>query len=1552
MPSDITSPPITWADPDSRDPGDAHVHRTLAPACHALQQQQHLNMSGSRLQRGPRLLRAAKAGEVKIAALFGGQGLHNSQCLDELVHLHRTQNEHTSNLFQRAAYLLEQLATTTRASGFHDDWGFDLTHWLADPSSAPPKDYLALAPISFPLNTLLGLAHYCIACRRAASTPGQFRSALTSTVGYSQGVFVAAAIAISTSWNSFWEATEFVLRLSFGVGLESHLASPPSSISPAARKECIEQGHGQPSPMLSVVGLAGADVASIIQQSNDSLGKQSNDAVYHALEVSRDRHILAGSISSLWKLCLYLRRIRAPDGLDQDRVPFHERKPVIDLRFLPISAPFHSPHLAAIESIIMQSPNYLLPSMPPAGSRLLIHPVKLQTKMESPTESTHDLARALVRAVTVDRVEWQHVSQGLSQDIAYLLDFGPGRIGDLVLRNTLGSALSVVNMADGNGKNRSDTGAQIDFYSSEMPSPATQWRTKFGPRVTRAPDKGTSPREAIRKGPYSYVEAGAFQVETKMTKVFGTPPIMVPGMVPTTTHPDVVATIMQAGYHAELGGGGFSNEASFERAVRSLAAQVPPHRGVTCNIIYANPQTIAWQISCLRRLIREGIAISGITIGAGIPSDEAVAEYIEYMDLKHISFKPGSVSAIRRVVEIAQKYPHFPVGLQWTGGRAGGHHSSEDFHTAILKEYGHIRECDNIILIAGSGFGGGEDSLPYLSGEWSVAYGYSHMPFDGILIGSRMMVCKEAHTSPAAKRLIVETKGVSDAEWHHTYRNPVGGVVTIQSEMGQPIHMLATRGVMLWKDLDEKVFSLKDPATRLQYLRTHHEDIVARLIKDYAKPWFAVDAKGRIVRLEDMTYIEVLRRLYCLLYVRHQCRWIDPSYERLVQDYLKLVAERANCAALSCDRTSGDTFDAVIHSFANSLGRTADAVLHPQDVAILFALFRRRGQKPVPFVPALDEHFETWFKKDCLWQAEDLDAVVDQDVQRVSIIHGPVAAQYSTTDDESAVEILDKIHKHYATSFCESSEPASTSSALQQSIIDQSSLPQLRDFKVSTQNNVRRYEIPKNLRALSTASLWQHIAGTLPWLRAALIEDRMFGPAGWVTNPIRAAFTPQLGDIVAVGMTPHVDWEVQSVTLLSYRGQGTSGQRTPVIRISLQEQGTVLVTLSPRTAHTRPPVVQLTYTLDQDAAGSRLYVRNSTALSNHRAMQDFYRLIWAQNDSSLQNSSGLGSEFRSEPLTLTADRVQKYEDVIHRLSPCQIPTWKPTMPLSLDFCVVVAWEVLTKPLMVPVLECDFMRLLHQSVNIFQDPSMEPLRVGHTVCTVARITGLSTMPHGKRIEVTADVLRDEIAVVTIKTEFFVRGGGTGTKLPSYQSSQEPDMLFSVDTDVRKAILLSRNWLHLEDRSSKVDLYGLNLSFQLTSHKTYDMEGQITSLQVVGNVYALGASTIDPVQVGSVYFEREGDNVANVVMEFLSRHGTTRFARQTLSNPGWIEGEDSTISIAAPAQSGSYAAVSTDHNPIHVCPVFAQYAGLDGVVVHGMNTSAIVYRLVRNHEYLGF
>jgi enoyl reductase-like protein len=82
------------------------------------------------------------------------------------------------------------------------------------------------------------------------------------------------------------------------------------------------------------------------------------------------------------------------------------------------------------------------------------------------------------------------------------------------------------------------------------------------------------------------------------------------------------------------------------------------------------------------------------------------------------------------------------------------------------------------------------------------------MPFDGFLLGSRVMVAKEVHTSPSVKDLIVAATGVDGSQWEGTYVKDTGRIITVRSELGEPIHKVNNRALRLWREYDDTVFKL------------------------------------------------------------------------------------------------------------------------------------------------------------------------------------------------------------------------------------------------------------------------------------------------------------------------------------------------------------------------------------------------------------------------------------------------------------------------------------------------------------------------------------------------------------------------------------------------------------------------------------------------------------------------------------------------------------------------------------------------------------------------
>ena len=205
------------------------------------------------------------------------------------------------------------------------------------------------------------------------------------------------------------------------------------------------------------------------------------------------------------------------------------------------------------------------------------------------------------------------------------------------------------------------------------------------------------------------------------------------------------------------------------------------------------------------KLREEGFPVLGITIGAGVPSHDRAMDILSDMvraGIHQISFKPGSLDSINAVIQIAREAEkrfgdRLTVVMQWTGGRGGGHHSFEDMHDPIFRSYAELRSLSNLLLVAGSGIG---DAQCLSVSFWYVLFRLSlvlsnttlqphhsltnqrryvaknklmpNMPFDAVLVASRVMVAKEASTALEVKRLIVKTPGLnfeSEHLWESSY---------------------------------------------------------------------------------------------------------------------------------------------------------------------------------------------------------------------------------------------------------------------------------------------------------------------------------------------------------------------------------------------------------------------------------------------------------------------------------------------------------------------------------------------------------------------------------------------------------------------------------------------------------------------------------------------------------------------------------------------------------------------------------------------------------------
>ncbi|KAI0409869.1 sterigmatocystin biosynthesis fatty acid synthase subunit beta [Xylaria palmicola] len=1443
--------------------------------------------------------------KAAVILAFGGQGAANSACVDELAELYSLYRPLVGPLAASLSASLYSLSCHPDTNSFYLGREIDLLEWLADPSKRPEKAFLASAAISFPIIGLTELLHYCIIGKLLGKTPGQMGQLLSGLTGHSQGIVIAAAVSKSHSWDSFHDEARWAVELLFWMGYESQVSAPGSPVSQSIINDSVQNGYGNPSYMLLVRGIRRGFLEPSIAKNNKYL--REHERLHLALINGPKDHVVAGPPKSLQGLILSLRQISASTEADQSRIPYSKRKPVILFQYLPISAPFHSPHLRAAAERVKRR---MAKSWPVAATtsslRIPVFHTRDGADMGKAYEPNVDVTGLIVDAVTTDIVDWpQTLRVDGQRSVSHIISLGPGRFSDMVYKAVDGYGVRVI---DGTRLDASDSatiGSKAEIFTQTPPdlaAVATSWGEKFKPRLVVSAD-------------------GSYTVETRLNSVLRAPPIITAGMTPTTVPWDFVSAVTRAGYHIELAGGGYHNSAAMETAIEKVAGSIPPGRSITCNLIYVDPKAISYQIPLIRQLIRRGVPIEGITIGAGVPSPDVAAEYIETVGIKHISFKPGSLRAIREVIEIAKRHPTFPVILQWTGGRGGGHHSCEDFHEPLLEMYSEIRRYENLYLVVGSGFGNGAGILPYLTGSWSLQFDKPVMPCDGVLLGSRMMVATDAHTSAGVKKLLLKAPGVENEKWENGYlqADASGGVVTVTSEMGQPIHKLATRGVRLWKDLDDTIFSLPKPERKPALLK-RKDEIIRRLNVDFAKPWFGQNAKGKPVEVEDMTYAEIISRLVQLMYISHQRRWVSPTYRELVSDFAVRSLERIGSGAL--DASWFDDPENLAQQMTKDCPDLAVQLIHPEDVQFFIQSCKKRGRKPVNFVGALDDDFEHWFKKDSLWQSEDLDAVIGQDPERVCVLQSPVSVRYCTRDDQSGKDILDEIHgdlvamirgmpEYPIHSQLQPTSTAPLDPTAQDIVMDHTE-------DITTCRPLPGHDLPS--RETWIEHLKPHASESI---LALMCEETLFESASkrCRTNPFRRIFGPQHGHSLILNRVSkelYLRDDLTGIPLALAQALSSRHLRVEVF-------------------HRDPSVpsgsASLVLEWEYDAKTRQLI----DATQNRDArIQEFYARLWLEKGDAGRDGQ-LTDIFSGGSFGLTQELQSSLHSVVSHAFISASPV-SPTDVMPLESAVIASWEAIMKPLLISDLQGDLMRLVHQSIGVEYVSDVPPMVVGESVTSESSIRSIKIEATGKSIAVEAKLMREGHHIATVTSKFFIKG-----KFSQDQSTfqnQDEVVELKIQSNIDEAVLRDRSWLKLDDPS--VPLIGKTAVFQLQTSSQYTSQNSATGLKVRGTVEEKLWNG-NRRKLGSVVFDAP-ESHGNPVLEFLQRKGETTDGRVPLKNPGWTG--DSELSIVAPSHTHLYAKLSGDCNPIHGSHVFAEMAELPSPIMHGMYTMAVSRRVVED------
>lgn len=122
------------------------------------------------------LFTAAKSGDAKLFAIFGGQG-NIEEYFDELEDIWNTYQDIVQPFINRMAAVLTECARKSEIKTLHPE-GFEILRWLKDVDVRPENQYLISAPVSLPLIGLTQLLHYYVMIRSLGCSPADIRDLL------------------------------------------------------------------------------------------------------------------------------------------------------------------------------------------------------------------------------------------------------------------------------------------------------------------------------------------------------------------------------------------------------------------------------------------------------------------------------------------------------------------------------------------------------------------------------------------------------------------------------------------------------------------------------------------------------------------------------------------------------------------------------------------------------------------------------------------------------------------------------------------------------------------------------------------------------------------------------------------------------------------------------------------------------------------------------------------------------------------------------------------------------------------------------------------------------------------------------------------------------------------------------------------------------------------------------------------------------------------------------------------------------------------------------
>ncbi|MSP93305.1 MAG: 3-oxoacyl-ACP synthase, partial [Myxococcales bacterium] len=581
------------------------------------------------------LLDGIARGEFRVAVTFAGQGVG---WIDDLAELDRALPSVRRLVDAADATLVELGAERAFAWSGHLPSGWPLARWVRDPAARPATHALAGTVVSQPGIFLAQVARWVWLVEQgfgAAFAAGH----VVALTGHSQGVMAALLAAESPRGNIAPERLQAYVRAMAWQALSMAQSAGPHGVRTDAA-----------SPMAAVAGPDLATLEALVARATHGFTGAARPVV--ALHNTRTRHVASGPVTALRAVHAALETTakREADLRKQGRLG--GRPLQFTWEWLDVGAPFHGPAMAdGLTAMLAQATRdgfsiplntLCVPVLSPATAR---------------PYATDEVVGEVLADEFVRPVRWSATVAALAALADVVLDLGPGDgVAKLAAANLRGSGRRVVPLGTSEGRRL--------LLDRAGPGPLPDDWSEARPRLVRRADHSIG-------------------VANRFTAATGQPPVLLPGMTPTTSDAPIVAAAANAGFWSELAGGGQPTENILRLRLDELTGLLEPGRGFIFNALFLDPWL--WDLQIRRGLLVKaraaGVPIDGITVSAGIPEVADAVRWVRQWQaagIRHIAFKPGTLAQIEQVCRIARELADVTLFAHVEGGKAGGHHSWED----------------------------------------------------------------------------------------------------------------------------------------------------------------------------------------------------------------------------------------------------------------------------------------------------------------------------------------------------------------------------------------------------------------------------------------------------------------------------------------------------------------------------------------------------------------------------------------------------------------------------------------------------------------------------------------------------------------------------------------------------------------------------------------------------------------------------------------------------------------------------------------------------------